>query len=137
MLRPLIALLTASATLANVCSVSPTTGKQETPASMGTDPTGASPLCETVNTGACREIFGSDTACVEKPKDQTWTAQQYIDVMDALENEFVLGSLIAVCFVVCGFVFVSVQNNIFFSFLLSLYNSEHSSTLITTNIPLY
>ena len=94
LLSPLIVLLPLL-TLAQICPRSADTGEQQNPANMGVAPTGI-PLCETVNTGACSEIFGSETACVEKPKDQSWTAQQYIDVMDALQNDFVMEQLIVV-----------------------------------------
>ena len=95
---PLIVLLPLL-TLAQICPRSDT-GEQQNPANMGVAPTGI-PLCETVNTGACSSIFGSETACVEKPKDQSWTAQQYIDVMDALQNDFVMEKLIVVSWFLC------------------------------------
>ena len=54
------------------------------------------PLCETVQTGSCSGVFGSDTACVEKPPaDKSWSAQQYLDVMSALDSKMVMEQLIA------------------------------------------
>ena len=65
------------------------------PAKMGTAPT-ETPLCETVQTGSCSGVFGSDTACVEKPPaDKSWSAQQYLDVMSALDSKMVMEQLIA------------------------------------------
>ena len=65
--------------------------------SLGTDPTGSPPICETVDTGACAAVFGADTACVEKPpSDQTWSAQQYMDLMTIFDTPAVMGMVMKV-----------------------------------------
>ena len=72
---------------------------------MGKPPTGT-PLCETVQTGSCSSVFGSDTACVEKPPaDQLWSAQQYLDVMSVLDFEWLLELLLSALppYQECGF----------------------------------